>query len=74
MAWEICGNHIAPDVNGEIWWPGATSLDITLDPFGIKWHLVDSEFKVGRKVLCRTPSSAKRPIHACMRMCTIQIY
>jgi hypothetical protein len=70
----MCGNHVAPDANGEIWLPGATSLDITLDPFGIKKYLVDTEFKDGRKVLCRTPSSVRGPILACMRMRTIRIY
>lgn len=56
MAWDMCGTHIAPDVNGEIRVPDAPGLGIAMNPAGIKQYLIDAEIRVGGKTLYQTPS------------------
>ena len=56
MAWRMCKNHIGPDGNGEIRVPEAPGLGIELDRAAMKEYLVDTEVRVGGKLLYQTPA------------------
>lgn len=56
LALAITRNHLVPDRNGSVQAPDAPGLGMEIDTAGAKPYLVDTEIRVGRKVLYRTPS------------------
>ena len=56
LAVAITKNHVKPDANGQVHCPDAPGLGIEPDCAGMKPYLVDTEIRVGSKVLYRTPS------------------
>jgi L-alanine-DL-glutamate epimerase-like enolase superfamily enzyme len=55
LAVELTKIKLLPDQNGQIHLPDAPGLGIEPDPEAIRKYLVDTEIKVGGKVLYRTP-------------------
>lgn len=55
LAIAMTKNHLAPDRNGSLRAPDAPGLGIEPDLKGIEPYLVDTEIRVGGKVLYRTP-------------------
>jgi L-alanine-DL-glutamate epimerase-like enolase superfamily enzyme len=56
MAWELTGEtHLLPGADGLIHLPEAPGLGIRPDPAAIRKYLLDTEIRVGGKVLYRTP-------------------
>ncbi len=55
LAFDMTKTHLRPDANGHITAPGAPGLGIEPDLDGIQRYLVDTEIRVGSKVLYRTP-------------------
>ena len=56
LAVAMTKNHIKPDSNGQVRCPDAPGLGIEPDLAGIQPYLVDTEIRVGSKVLYKTPS------------------
>ena len=56
LAREMTKNHITPDANGFLKAPDAPGLGIEPNIAGIQAYLVDTEIRIGGKVLYRTPS------------------
>lgn len=59
LAVAMTKTHIKPDANGEVRAPDAPGLGIEPDLNGIRPYLVDTEIRVGSKVLYRTPQLAR---------------
>ena len=55
LAVAMTKNHIQPDADGQILAPDAPGLGIEPDLAGIQPYLVDTEIRVGSKVLYKTP-------------------
>ncbi|MCC6510609.1 MAG: mandelate racemase/muconate lactonizing enzyme family protein [Pirellulaceae bacterium] len=55
LATDMTINHITPDQNGQIAAPNAPGLGIDIDTRGIQRYLIDTEIKVGGKMLYKTP-------------------
>lgn len=55
LAIAMTKNHLVPDRNGSLHAPDAPGLGIEPDLEGIKPYLVDTEIRVGGKVLYQTP-------------------
>ncbi len=55
LAVDMTQNHLVPDHNGCLSAPDAPGLGIEPDLVGIKPYLVDTEIRVGGKLLYRTP-------------------
>lgn len=58
VAWDLSANHLLPNESGELVVPDAPGLGITVDGKAIKNYLVDTEIKVGGRILYRTPALA----------------
>jgi L-alanine-DL-glutamate epimerase-like enolase superfamily enzyme len=55
LAMELTNERITPGRNGEILVPDAPGLGISVNLAAVKKYLVDTEIKVGGKILYRTP-------------------
>ena len=55
VAWELTKDHLTPDANGEIRLPESPGLGLLPDEQAIRKYLVETEIKVGGRVLYRTP-------------------
>ncbi|MBM4075560.1 MAG: mandelate racemase/muconate lactonizing enzyme family protein, partial [Planctomycetes bacterium] len=56
LAVAITKNPIQPDKDGHVHVPDGPGLGVDIDIQGIKPYLVDTEIRVGKKTLYRTPS------------------
>jgi L-alanine-DL-glutamate epimerase-like enolase superfamily enzyme len=56
LAVELTREHLVPDENGEIRLPDRPGLGISPDPIAVRKYLVETEIRVGGKVLYQTPS------------------
>lgn len=56
LARAITANHIVPDAKGEISAPDAPGLGMAIDPERVKPYLVDTEIRIGGRLLYRTPA------------------
>ncbi len=56
LAVAMTQTHITPDANGQVRAPDARGLGIEPDLKGIEPYLVETEIRVGRKILYQTPS------------------
>jgi L-alanine-DL-glutamate epimerase-like enolase superfamily enzyme len=55
LAWELTGEHLLPDENGQILPPAAPGLGLHPDPAAVRKYLVETEITVAGKVRYRTP-------------------
>ena len=55
LALDITTNHLVPDANGEISLPDAPGLGMDVNVAGLSRYLVDTEIKVGGRILYSTP-------------------
>lgn len=56
LATEMTKNHIVPDAEGFVCAPDAPGLGIDPDPMAVARYLVDTEIRVGGKLLYTTPA------------------
>jgi L-alanine-DL-glutamate epimerase-like enolase superfamily enzyme len=59
LAVAMTKNHIKPDANGQVRAPEAPGLGIEPDLSGIQSYLIDTEIRVGSRILYRTPQLAR---------------
>jgi L-alanine-DL-glutamate epimerase-like enolase superfamily enzyme len=56
LAYELTREHLLPNAQGEIEVPAGTGLGITPDTVALQKYLVDTEIRVGNRLLYRTPT------------------